>query len=224
MNRPYRLGGISFIVVGILFLTKYAVELSVGPPPSDGAEILAWVAANELLLALGNEILFFAAAFLIPAVITLYWSLAGVDRTTAATGSGVFAAVIPTIFVLLIVQGRLVYPIYGLHVDTPAVAELVVAVYYGGLHAVALLFGLGTIVLSVAMRRGVFGRNVALLGVAACVFDVLSSYPETVGPLVILVSQALFAGWCLAVGSKLFGVRDLATRPSMLASAEGSTP
>jgi hypothetical protein len=101
---------------------------------------------------------------------------------------------------------------------------LVVAVYYGGLHAVALLFGLGTIVLSVAMRRGVFGRNVALLGVAACVFDVLSSYPETVGPLVILVSQALFAGWCLAVGSKLFGVRDLATRPSMLASVEGSTP
>src|SRR5262245_29921722 len=103
MNRPYRFGGLSFLVVGFLFLSKYAVELWVGPPPSDGSAILSWVAANELPLAIGNEILFFAAGFLIPAVIALYWSLIDADRTKAAVGSGVFAALIPTIFVLDIV-------------------------------------------------------------------------------------------------------------------------
>src|SRR5262245_58815234 len=156
MNRPYRFGGLSFLIVGFLFLSKYAIELWVGPPPADGAGILSWAAANEVPLAIGNEILFFAAGFLVPAVIALYWSLAPVDRTTAAVGSGVLAALIPTIFVLDIVQGRLVYPVYGIRVDTPALAEFVVAVYYGGLHALGLLFGLGTIILSLAMWRGVF--------------------------------------------------------------------
>lgn len=131
----YRLGGISFIVVGILFLSRYLLDLLAGPPPSSGTEILAWRAAEELPTAMTNEILFFAALFLVPSVIALYRSLAGVDRTKVAAGCGVIAAVIPIIFVLDIVHGRLVYPVNGLRVDTPAVAEFVVAVYYGGLHA-----------------------------------------------------------------------------------------
>jgi hypothetical protein len=38
--------------------------------------------------------------------------------------------------VILIVHGRLVYPIYGMRVDTPEAAALVVMIFYGGLHAI----------------------------------------------------------------------------------------
>ena len=208
VRRPYRFGGLSFIVVGTLSLTRYGIDLVVGPPPSNGAEILAWRTAHELPLAISNEVLFFVAGFLIPAVIALYWSLARVDATRAAAGCGLLAVVIPIIAVLDIVHGRLVYPVYGLRVETPAVAELVLAVYVGGLHAVALLVGLATIVLSLVMRHGIYGRNIASLGFAAGLFDFVGAYPETVGPALILVSQVLSAIWFLALGSKLYGVRE----------------
>jgi hypothetical protein len=46
----------------------------VGPPPSTGTEVLAWTASAEIPLAITNETLFFAAVFLVPAVIGLYYS------------------------------------------------------------------------------------------------------------------------------------------------------
>jgi hypothetical protein len=207
VNRPYKVGGLSFVAVGILFLSKYLLDLQIGPPPSSGAEILVWRTANELPLAITNEILFFVVVFLVPSVVALYWTLADSDRTKAAAGCGLIAAMIPIILMLGIVHGRLVYPVYGLRVDTPAVAELVIAVYYGGLHAIGLVFVVATAVLSLAMRRGIFGRNIAYLGFAAAAFDFLGAYPETIGPMLVLVSQVLFATWFVAVGSKLFAVR-----------------
>jgi hypothetical protein len=203
----YKTGGISFIISGILFLLKSALDLMVGPPPSSGAEILAWRASGELPLALTSEVLFFAGVFLVPGVIALYYSLASVDRNKAAVGCGIIAVAIPIMFVLVIVHGRLIYPVYHMRIDTPAIAELVVAVYYGGLHAIGLLLGGATIVLSLAMRRGVYGKNIAYLGIATGVFDIIGAYPDTIGPILVLVSQVLFAAWFLAVGSKLYRMR-----------------
>jgi len=203
----YKFGGISFIVSGILFLLKIPLDLIAGAPPSNGTEILEWMAAEKLPLAISNEILFFAAMFLVPAVIALYHSLAGADRTKALLGCGIIAVVIPILGVLDIIHGRLVYPVYGIHVNTPAVAELVVAVFYGGLHAIGILLGVATIVLSLAMKRGVYGRNIVYLGIATGIFDFIGAYPEIIGPILVLVSQVLFAAWFLAVGAKLFRLR-----------------
>lgn len=203
----YKFGGMSFIISGILFLLKYLLDLMAGPPPSSGAEILEWTVSGKLPLALTSEVLFFAAMFLVPAVIALYYSLATTDRIKAMLGCGIIAVVIPIIDVLLIVHGRLIYPVFGIRVNTPAVAEFVVAVYYGGLHAVGLLLGIATIVLSLAMKRGVYGRNVAFLGFAAGVFDIIGAYPDIIGPILVLVSQVLFAAWFMAVGSKLYRLR-----------------
>jgi len=223
-NRPYKVGGLSFIAVGFLFVSKYVLDLVAGTPPSSGAEILAWRTAKELPLAIANEVLFVAAILLVPAVIALYGCLAQVDRTKVAAGCGLIATTIPIILIVDIVQGRLVYPVYGLHVDTPVVAELVVAVYYGGLHAVGLVFAVATVLLSLVMRRGVFGRNIGYLGFAAGAFDFLGAYPETIGPMSVLVSQVLFATWFVAVGSKLFAVRAPVAGHSVLDSeAERST-
>ncbi|MGZ3428232.1 MAG: hypothetical protein ACXVCV_16380, partial [Polyangia bacterium] len=101
-----------------------------GPPPSTGAEILQWTTAKRLPLSMISEILFFAAMFLVPAVIALYQHLAATDRVKAAVGCGILAAAIPVLAATLIVHGRLVFPIYDLRIASPAVAELVVAIFY----------------------------------------------------------------------------------------------
>jgi len=100
-----------------------------------------WTATGILPLKIANEVLLFAAMFLVPAIIALHHNHVNIDRTQAAVGCGIVAVVIPIILVLDIVQGRLIYPVYNMLVNTPPVAELVVAVDYGGLHAISILLG-----------------------------------------------------------------------------------
>ena len=135
-NGLYKIGGISLIITGILFSLRYVLDLLEGPPPSRGAEILTWMASGGLSLALIPEVLFFAGISLVPGVIALYYSLASTDRNKAAAGCGIIATVIPIIEVLVIVHGRLSCPVYNIRIGTAAIAEFIVAFYYGGLHAI----------------------------------------------------------------------------------------
>jgi len=203
--RLYKFGGVGFIVSGLLFLSVGVLDLVTGPPPATGAAILAWITAQTVPLSLINELLFFAAMFLVPAVIALYDSLATVDRVKAATGCGIMATVIPVTAILAIVHGRLVYPVYGLRVDSPDIAELVVAVFQGGMHAIAIMFGIATLLVSLAMRGGIYGRPIVFLGMVAGVLDIIASYPWVIGPVPTFVCQLFFAAWFVAVGSKLYG-------------------
>ena len=198
-----KLGGVAFIVSGALFFAHYVLEVMSGPPPSTGAEIVAWVDANRFVLSLVSEVLFFATISLVPAVIALYLRLASVERRLSATGCGIIAVVVPVLAVLLIVHGRLVYPVYGLQVRDPVLAEFVIALFYGGLHAVGLLMAVATFVLSLAMRRAPFRGPVVALGYATAVGDVVGAYPDLINPVVLFACQLLFSSWFVAVGWKL---------------------
>ncbi len=207
MKGLYKIGGGAFIASGVLFLSRHLLELAAGAPPSSGADILAWVASHKIVLSFVNEILFFATVLLVPAVVALYHSLVNIDRTKTVIGCGIIAAVIPVLAILLVVHGRLVYPIYGIVVDTPAVAAFAVAVFYGGLHAAGLMFAIATFVLSLAMRRAVYGKGIAYLGFVTTMFDIMGSYPDAIGPILALVCQVFFTAWFVAVGSTLYRMR-----------------
>jgi hypothetical protein len=210
LDGLYRIGGISLIGGGILFMSRHLLEGMAGAPPATGAGILAWAEAGRLPLMLANEALFVAAMLLIPGVIALHASLVRADRTKAAIGCGILAAAIPVLLALDIVQGRLVYPVYGLRIDTPAVAELAVALFHGGLHATSIMLGVATFVLALAMRRGPYGRGLVALGLVTGVSDVVGAYPWAIGPAPLLACQVLFAAWFVAVGWRL---RGLSRRP-----------
>ena len=157
-----------------------------------------------------SEFLFFATVLLVPGTIALYQSLVDVDRTKAAAGCGIIAATIPVMAVMLIIHGRLVYPIYDMRVDTPEAAAFVVMVFYGGLHAIYLLLAVATIALSLAMKRGAYAKWIAYLGFATAALDIIGSYPWAIGPVLTLVCELSFAGWFVAVGSQLFRMRGSA--------------
>jgi hypothetical protein len=198
-----RLGGISLVLSGALFLTKSILDLIAGDPPSTGPEILAWRSAHEVALAWTDEVLFAATVLLVPAVIALYRSLKGPDRPWVAFGCGVFAAVIPVNFALLIVHGRLAFPVYGIGIDDPAVAALVVSLYYGGMHAVSLLLAGAAVMLGLTMRRGMFGSGVGAVGVAAGASQIVVAYPWLVSPILVVLCQALLAAWFVLCGLRL---------------------
>ena len=192
---------------GILFVVLAFLDFRAGPPPSNGAEILLWRDSQALVLDFVSECLFVATVLLIPGTVAVYQSLVDVDRTKAATGCGIIAATIPVMAVMLIVHGRLVYPIYGMRVGTPEAAALVVMVFYGGLHAIYLLLAVATIVLSLAMRRGAYAKWIAYFGFATAALDIIGSYPSSIGPVLTLVCELSFGGWFVAAGSQLLKMR-----------------
>jgi len=218
----YQLGGAAFVVSGLLFLSRAILELMAGTPPSSGVEILEWIASKSVIQDFQSEILFFAAGFLVPAVAALYLNLVEVDRTKAVTGCGLMAVTIPVLMGLLVIHGRLVYPVYGIRVSTPDLAAFVVALFYGGLHAVSLLMGLATFLLSMAMKGSAYGRPVVYLGFVTALVDIIGSYPDAIGPVGTLVSQLFFAGWFVAVGSRLYGMGASTASPRGALEAVGA--
>jgi hypothetical protein len=125
-------------------------------------------------------------------------------------GCGIIAATIPVMAVMLIIHGRLIYSIYGMRIDTPDAAALVVMVFYGGLHAIYLLLAVATIVLSLAMKRGAYPKWIAYFGFATAVLDIIGSYPWAIGPVLTLVCELSVGGWFMGVGSQLFRMRESA--------------
>ena len=210
LTRLDKFGGGALMASGILFVLLACLNFRAGPPPSNGVEILLWRDSQVLVLDFVSEFLFFATALLVPGTFALYQALVGVDGTKAATGCGIIAAAIPVMVVMLIIHGRLVYPIYGMRVDTPEAAALVVMVFYGGVHAVYLLLALGTIILSLAMKRGGYAKWVVYFGFATAALDVLGSYPWAIGPVLMLACELCLGGWFVAVGSQLVRVRGSA--------------
>lgn len=205
VGSDLRIEGIALAASGALFLAKAFFDLKVGEPPSGGREIVEWVAAEKLSLSMTNEILVIASLLLVPGLIGLYSSLVGFDRRKTTTGCGIVAMLIPVIVALACVHGRFVYPVYGIDLNEPSVIQLVASIYYGGQHAVLLLFGVATILLSLAMRNTPYGKTVVFLGLTTGAMDLVGAYPWLIGPALTFVSEALFALWFIAVGVRLAG-------------------
>ena len=106
--------------------------------------------------------------------------------------------------ILVIVQGRLAFPVFGIEVRSEQTLELLVSLYHGGVHAVALLLVVPTIVLSLAMKRRAYGPYIVALGIATAAFDVVGAYPWAVGLVLWLLSAVLFSAWFVLVGLSLY--------------------
>lgn len=202
----YGVGGISLIISSILLLLYNLLQVNAGEPPSNGAEILSWAEDEKLSLELQPELLFFVPLFLIPGLVALYDSLGRSGRVLGSWGCGMIAAAIPLFFVVALFQGRLVYPVFDKIVDTPAVAEFVLIIWYAGLHSISLVLSFAFILLSVAMLRSPFGKITAYLGLAAGVFQFISADPWITGPVLGLIFQVVIVAWFVAVGARLYSM------------------
>jgi hypothetical protein len=205
--RTFRIEGAALAASGALFLAKAFFDLGVGEPPAGGRKIVEWASAEKFSISMTNEILIIASVLLVPGLIGLYASLVGFDRRKTATGCGIVAVLIPVIVAIAIVHGRLVYPVYDIDLKDPSVIQLVASTYYGGEHAVVLLLGVATILLSLAMRNTPYGNPIVYLGLVTGVLDIIGSYPWLIGSALTFASELLLALWFIAVGGALAGSR-----------------
>lgn len=199
-----RLGGACLVTSALLFVATGAIELAMGLPPATGEQILAWMARNETLLAVNVEVRFFAVMALAPAVLALHRSLQRAHPASAAVGCGLIAVTIPMLAMLVVLEGRLVYPVQHIRVHTAEVAELVVSLYYGGVHAVVLIAAAATGVLSGAMRSGRYGRGLALVGVASVIAEIAAGYPEAIGARAYFACGLVGCAWMVLAGARLW--------------------
>lgn len=212
-----RIGGLSALALGLLYLVVIVVFVIAGAVPDDAAERLRYLADHTaawwLIVALNvvTDLLY------VPVLWALYKMLKGVNRDAMLAGSGLVG-------LFVVVDLAVTWPNYSALInlgnefvgarDEAQRAVVLGAAKYGvevlssgffGFYAL-LLPAVGIAVIGLVMLAGGFGRVAAYLAIAIGVFGVLS----VAGPLVVdaaaplaIVTSLLTTVWVLLVGYKL---------------------
>ncbi|KUP23360.1 hypothetical protein [Paenibacillus sp. DMB5] len=198
-----KFGGIALILAGVLFFIQFLFMLPVpAPGATTDAELMAWLAEWKFNLSMADELLFFAPLCLIPAIAALYQVLVKTDLPKTLLGCALLALSIPVYILLVIILGRLVYPVFHIEISAESL-KLMFSLYYGGLHTAALIMGISTIVLSLVILKSPLGKAAAYLGFAAGILDLIGSFPWLIGTTVMFVCQLAFAAWFVVLGARL---------------------
>lgn len=197
-----KFGGITLIISGILFFAQYLFVLPMPRPPLADADLMTWLGEWKTNIAMADELLFFATLLLIPSIVALYRILEKVDKVKTLLGCGLLAVVIPMNIFLVIILGRLVYPVYNLELS-PDIYKLVLSMYYGGMHCVAIILSIATIILCLVIRKSVIGKPAAILGLVTGIMDLIGAFPWLLGTGVIFASQLLFSAWFVYLGVRM---------------------
>jgi hypothetical protein len=197
-----RFGGITLIGSGILFLSQALLLLPVPGPPLADTAMMTWLQDWKFNLSMTDEVLFFATLLLIPSIVGLYQILSKVDLIKTILGCGLLAVVIPMNLFLVVILGRLVYPVYDIELSSD-IYKLVISTYYGGAHTVALIFGIAAILLFFVLRRSAMGKLTAYAGLAAGVMQLIGSFPWLIGNAMVFVTQLLLSAWFVLLGIRM---------------------
>ncbi|AHV98172.1 hypothetical protein [Paenibacillus sabinae] len=197
-----KFGGITLIISGILFFAQYLFVLPIFSPPLADANLMTWLQDWRFNFAMADELLIFATLCLIPSIAALYRILVKVDKIKTLLGCSLLAVVIPINVFLVIILGRLAYPVYDMELS-PTIYKLVLSTYYGGTHCVAIILSMATIILCLVIRKSVIGKSIGYLGFVVGILDFIGSYPWLIGTAVLFVSQLFFSAWFVILGMRM---------------------
>ena len=214
----YRVGGVSALVLGIAYIATIALYVPVGAPPSGAEARLTYLAGKTtvwwaiLALSVLTDFLF------VPVALSLYFALKRINKNamllaTACVGLFVVLdlAVTWTSYASLItLSGN-----YAAAANDAQKAVVVAAANYPsavlestllGVYAI-LVPGVGILITSVVMLRGIFSKTTAYLGLVAGILAIVS----VVGPFLVrslgaavVVSSVITTVWLLLVGYRLY--------------------
>jgi hypothetical protein len=206
--RIQKFGGGTFIVAGVLLLAANLLLVFLPVPPTTQGDFSKWITANSLTIALANESLFFATAFLVPSFIALGRLLGVMSKVSAFAGLSIIALALPLLAMLNVAQGRLVYPVYGLNLSVDSL-KLSFSIFYGGLHATALMFGAALFFIGFAMRGSTFNKGMAPYSVVVGGLQIVGAYPWLT-PIAFNVLVAIsLTLWMTLTGSMMIRVKPI---------------
>jgi len=214
----YRVGGISGIILGIMYLIIVALYAPIGAPPSGAEARLLYVSQNTtvwwaiLNLSVLTDFLF------IPLMFALYVALKKINR-------GLMLLAVAFVLLFVVLDLALTWPNYATLItlsgsyaaaaNDTARAVSVAAAYYPaavvestllGVYII-LIPGLGILMAGLVMAKGIFNKATAYVGVITGILAVVS----VVGPFFVsaLGATAILASvgttvWVLLAGYRLF--------------------
>ncbi len=194
MNTPDR---ITLILASLLLGGRAVLEYLSAPIPTEPGAMFAWVESHYLALALSNEALGIGAVLLIPGIAGIFRALYHETPSLTISGCGIFAAAVPLMLMACVVQGRLVYPVSGITANTADNAALTLALFYGGMHMIALMFGVAILLIGLAARKLRHGTVFLGVGVGASGAAFLAGYPDSLGAELTLACWLIVSLWFL---------------------------
>jgi len=146
--------------------------------------------------------MFVAVVCLVPAVVVLYRLLESQHGFSALVGCTSLMLALTIMGTLVLIGGRLVYPVFRIALSADTIA-LMVSLLFGGLHSVLLLIGLALIVLAFAMRRSELGSWIMTATYCAGALQILGSYPWLTPSWWNATAATALAAWMLMFGIRL---------------------
>lgn len=198
--RICRMGAVAFVLAGALFLAANVPTVTLAHPPVDDAGFARWASDNRARLMAHNELLFFATGLLVPASLGLHQLLRHRPSVTATFGLGLLVLNIPVLSMLIIAEGRLIYPVYDLDLSAES-QKLAFSVFQGGFHAVLLILGAAVILIGWGARSAApRGRLYWYASVATAVLQLAGAYPWLTPAAFNLIVVLSFSGWLALTG------------------------
>ena len=198
-------GGWALILGGALLFGALLPVVLLPAPPASPAGIARWVDAHTVALSISDEFLFFAVVCLTPAVVVLFRTTRVRKPLSSLVGASSLLLAIGLLAGLVVVTGRLVYPVFGIALSAETLA-LVVSLLFGMLHAVLLLLGVALGALAAALRPA--GRWLPVVSVGAAALQVLGAFPWLIPAWLGAATAAALLGWTSAVGWWLVSARS----------------
>ena len=203
-DRNRRTAGWLLVTGAALHFTAQLLITLAGHPPTTAAAIAGWVAEKSFFISASNELLFFAIVFLVPGILLAFRQSEGQRPVALLASSSTLVLALVVLLMLIPVEGRLVYPVFGIAIDDESTA-LVLSLFFGGLHLVQLLLAVSLLCLAASVRSsGPRWRPLALAAVA--ILQIAASFPWLTPPWLSVVAAVSL----LAVGA--VAGRSLITR------------
>lgn len=198
-----RFGGIALLSSSLLMLGRLFFFVIVPAPPANGGSAVGWVAAAHFGLAMSNELLFFAIFAMLPASCALFILFKERNMMKAVLGCGIILISVPIVSFLNIIHGRLVYPIFGLLLSEESL-RYSISVFYGGMHAVNLMYAIALVTLGLAMQDQRWGSRYLAMSIIVAISEIAGAYPWMIGRLFDGITQVMYVLWLAIVGIKVF--------------------
>jgi len=215
-NGLYRWGGISLMLVGVLYFIGFILALSMGTQPSGGEAVLKWLAGQTTLAYATWGVFILTDILLVPVILALYLALKGVNKNAMLASAGFFglflALDLAVTCISWIALTSLSQNYAAATSDIQQAAYVATANYALNATAVSapvyssVVSSIGILITSLVMLKGIFSKATAYVGIATSIAGFVYAISVFVPALGIFIAVALLVGgiWGLLAGSRLY--------------------
>jgi len=210
----YRIGGVCALLAGLFFAVGAALSVIIGPAPAESEAYVHSLAARPFVSRLDFAVFAASDVLLVPVSLALCLAIGPARRGAAVVGAALLALYavvdlsVTEMSSLALVNLTQSYAsanpaLRGMYLAAADYARAAVPV---GTFLSYLLSSVGLLIVSLAMRNGVFSRFTAWVGIVAAIEGIVAGFYVVVPTLALLLVPSLvaFAIWCVLVGGRLY--------------------